>query len=238
MTRLLSMIRWDVTLQARNHIYIANILSTLAIIAFVVLLPLETLPVPVASFFIFTDPALIGLSFIGAIVMMEKASRVLSALGVTPAPPSTYVASKTITMSLNGLLAGLAVAWFALDGAFDWPLMILALTLSNVVAVLLGFAIVARAPSMNGLMIYLLFASTIIFAPLLAHFGFVPAPAKWVFAIIPSYAMLMSFNGAADPDLLSLPEWTYALGYQVIWIIIGWLWAMGEFKKSIISEGR
>ena len=238
MSRLLHMLRWDVTLQARNYIYIANVVSTAAIIVFVLLLPLDPLPAPVASFFIFADPALIGLSFIGAIVMMEKASRVLSALGVTPSPPGVYVLSKTFTMSVNGILSGLAVAWFALDGEFTWSLMILALSLSNTVAVLLGFAIVARAPSMNGLMIFLLFGTSILFIPLLAHFGLVSGPAEWVLAIIPSYAMLMSFEGATNPDLLSRAQWIYAFGYQVIWVVVGWLWALREFKQSIVSEGR
>lgn len=238
MSQLINMLRWDITLQARNYIYVANVISTAAIIVFVLLLPVDPLPVPAASFFIFTDPALIGLSFIGAIVMMEKASRVLSALGVTPSPPSVYVASKTLTMSVNGILSGLAVAWFALDGSFDWPLMILSLILSNTVAVLLGLALVARAPSMNGLMIILLFSTTILFTPLLAHFGLIPEPARWVFALLPSYAMLMAFNGGADPSLLSSAEWGYALGYQVFWIVLGWVWALREFKQSIISEGR
>lgn len=238
MNRLLHMLRWDVTLQARNYIYVANVVSTAAIIVFVLLLPLDPLPAPVASFFIFADPALIGLSFIGAIVMMEKASRVLSALGVTPSPPSVYVLSKTLTMSVNGILSGLAVAWFALDGEFTWGLMILALSLSNTVAVLLGFAIVARAPSMNGLMIFLLFGTSILFIPLLAHFGLVSGPAEWGLAVIPSYAMLMSFEGAANPSLLSNAQWVYAIGYQAIWIVLGWMWALREFKQSIVSEGR
>ena len=238
MSRLIHMLRWDITLQARNYIYVANIVSTAAIIVFVMLLPVDPLPASAASFFLFADPALIGLSFIGAIVMMEKASRVLSALGVTPSPPSVYVASKTLTMSVNGILSGLAVAWFALGGAFDWGLMILALALSNTVAVLMGLAIVARAPSMNGLMIFLLFGTSILFIPLLPHFGLVSGPAGWAFAVIPSYAMLMSFVGAADPGLLNQAEWAYAIGYQALWILIGWIWALREFKQSIVSEGR
>ncbi len=238
MTQLMHMLRWDITLQARNYIYVANVVSTAAIIVFVLLLPLDPLPANVAAFFIFADPALIGLSFIGAIVMMEKASRVLSALGVTPSPPGVYVASKTLTMSVNGILSGLAVAWFALDGQFDWPLMMLALALSNTVAVLMGFAIVARAPSMNGLMIFLLFGTSVLFIPLLAHFGLIAEPASWVCAVIPSYAMLLSFEGAADPSLLSQVEWAYAIGYQILWIIFGWIWAMREFKQSIVSERR
>ena len=71
MSQLINMLRWDITLQARNYIYVANVISTAAIIVFVLLLPVDPLPVPAASFFIFTDPALIGLSFIGCVITTD-----------------------------------------------------------------------------------------------------------------------------------------------------------------------
>lgn len=238
MIKLMNMLRWDVDLQARHYIYAANIFSTGSICAFIALLPIESLPISVATFFIFTDPALIGLAFIGALILMEKATGVIAALGVTPSPPWVYVLSKTMTMSLNGFLAGMAVAWVAHKGEFDIPLMTLALLFSNVLAVLIGFACVARAPSMNALMVTLIYVTTLLFLPLLAHFEIVSGPVRWLFAIIPSYAMLLSFDGAADPSLLSMGEWVYAYGYQSLWIVVGWFWTMREFRASIVSDGR
>lgn len=142
------------------------------------------------------------------------------------------------TLSFSGFLSGLAVAWVALGDQFDVGLMLLALALSNIVAVLIGFAGVARAPSMNALMIYLLYGTVILFLPLLVHFSIAPTGAEWILGVIPSYAMLQAFNGAADPASLSMGEWIYAIGYQLVWIAIGWRWAMREFRAYIISSGR
>ena len=238
MIKLIRMMRWDLTLQARQFLFVANAVSTAALCGFVLMLPMNPLPVHVASALILADPALIGMSFIGAIVLMEKGTGVLSALGITPSPPWVYVLSKTLTLSFSGFVSGLAVAWVALNGEFGIALMVLALALSNTVAVLIGFACVARAPSMNALMIYLLYAATFLFMPLLGHFSLVPQQANWVLGLIPSYAMLMSFNGAADPSRLSTVDWVYAIGYQLLWIGIGWRWTMHEYRAYIISSGR
>tara|TARA_R110000868_G_scaffold10429_3_gene51197 strand:- start:7030 stop:7746 length:717 start_codon:yes stop_codon:yes gene_type:complete len=238
MIKVLRMMQWDMRLQARQFLFVANAVSTAVICGFVLILPMSPLPVPVASALIFTDPALIGMAFVGAIVLMEKDTGVISAIGTTPSPSWVYVFSKAATLSFSGFLSGLAVAWVALGDQFDVGLMLLALTLSNIVAVLIGFAGVARAPSMNALMIYLLYGTVILFLPLLVHFSVAPTGAAWIFGVIPSYAMLLAFNGAADPASLSMGEWIYAIGYQLVWIAIGWRWAMREFRAYIISSGR
>lgn len=237
MHRLLNMIRWDLDLQARNYIMVMNAVSTAVIIAFVLLIG-PPVPASVASFFIFADPALIGLSLTGAIVLMEKSARVLSALGVAPSPPWVYVASKTVTMTGMGALSALAVAWVGLGGAFDWPLMILAVLLSNIIAVLIGFACVARAPSMNAFMTYLLMVAALLFAALPAHFGILPDWGVLSSMLLPSYAMLLALNGAADPSSLSAAQWSYAIGYQLVWIALGWAWSLHEFSAHIVTEGR
>lgn len=234
MKPLLLMLRWDLDLQARHHILTANLISTAFLAAFVMILPTPLDP-KVASLFIFLDPALIGLSFVGAIILMEKAARVHLAMGVTPSEPWVYVASKIITLSVGGLLSGLAVAYAAYRGAFDWPMMLIALTLSNSVAVLIGFGIVARARSMNDLMVKLIYVSTALFVPILAHFAIIPAaPVAW----IPSYAMLVLLDAGGSPGLVPTAHWLTAAGYLLIWILLGSMWALREYRRSIVSEGR
>ena len=238
MSRLMSMMRWDVSLQARHHIFTANIVSTAAICGFVFILPVEIMSASLASFFVFADPALIGLSFIGAIVLMEKATRVHLALGVTPSPPWVYVMSKTVILTLAGTLSGLAVAWTAYRGDFDWPLMIWALLLSNALAVLIGLVLVARCQTMNQLLMQLLYATTILFIPLLAHFNVVPDAVKWGLAIIPSSAMLWLLNAAGD--LPSVPPWQVWGGtlYLLFWIGLMWMRALRDYSAAILSDGR
>jgi len=235
--KLLRMLLWDVRLQARHNIYTATIVSTLMIMAFLWMLPIKPMPIELSALFIFLDPALMGLSFVGAIVLSEKSTKVLSALNVTPSPDWVYVLSKVTTLSVVGIIAGLVISYVA-TASFHWGLMILTMILSNVVAVLVGFGFVARAESMNALMISLLYASTLLFIPFLAIFGVVPEWSHWLIAIIPSYAVLLSIQGAIDPAFLSSGEWVYAIVYQLVWIVGAWKWSMREYVDYIVFDGR
>lgn len=196
---LATLVRWDATLQARHHIFTANLVSTLAFCGFVALVPTPSLSPALASFFIFADPALIGLSFIGAVVLMERGARVNLALGVTPLSPAHYVLSKAIVLALSGMASGLAVAGtLAARGvAVHWGLLSTALLASNLFAVLLGFIVASTARSMNQLMMRLLLATVVLFVPLLSHFGAAP---WWLFAPIPSAPMLWWLEAGLDPS--------------------------------------
>ena len=237
MATLTQTVRWDLRLQLRSFIYPATVVSTALICGFILVLPVETLPMEWAAFFVFMDPALIGLSFVGAIVLMEKAEGTIFALGVTPMAPATYVAAKTITLTLLAFASGLIVAYVAADHIELWRLLV-ALTLSSTFAVLVGLACVARVPSMNKLMITLLWVEIIILLPVLAHFAVLPDAFTPVLALIPSYAILVAISLSLQPDEVPLWAEIYAYGYLLLWCVIGWFWAIREYTRSIVTEGR
>jgi fluoroquinolone transport system permease protein len=213
------------------------VVSTALICGVILVLPVEALPPEWAAFFVFMDPALIGLSFVGAIVLMEKAEGTIFALGVTPMKPATYVAAKTFTLTLLAFASGLAVAYLAADDFNPWRLLV-ALTLSSTFAVLIGLACVARVPSMNKLMITLLWVEVILLLPLLTHFGVLPEVLTPVMALIPSYAILVAIMLSLDPAPASPLAEIYAYGYLTLWCAIGWFWALREYTRNIVTEGR
>lgn len=238
MNALLPMLRWDIKLQARHHIFTANLVSTLFICGFVLLLPADAMTPNLASFFVFSDPALIGLSFVGAIVLMEKAMRVQLALGVTPSPAWSYVSAKTIVLTLAGTASGLAVAFAALGAEMNWILMIWALLLANAVAVLLGFLAVARCSSMNDLLIKLLYVCALLFAPLASHFDLVPPLVDYILGVIPSAAMLFLLEAASTKTAPDLALVALSSAYLMAWIGFTGARAITEYRDSILSEGR
>lgn len=237
MSQLSAMLKWDVLVQARHHIFTANIVSTAFICGFVLLLPEAAMTVKLATLFVFSDPALIGLSFVGAIVLMEKSMRVHLAVGITPTPPWVYVFSKIVILALSGTLSGLAVALSAYGAQLNWSMMSFALLLSNVFAVLLGFLLVARAKSMNDLMLRLIYASLVMFLPLIAHFGMVPQHVGWVLFVIPSTAMLWLFDAAGDLALVPLWRVGLAVAYLAVCIAVTWNRALKAYRIAL-SDGR
>ena len=237
MAALARIVWFDIGLQLKSFIYPATVVSTGIICGFILILPVETLSPHWGAFFVFMDPATIGLSFVGAIVLMEKTQRTIYALGISPMRPWVYVASKTISLTLLTFAAGLVVAWVAVD-RFDLLKMLIALALSSTVAVLIGFACVARAPSMNKLMITLLWVTTVAYIPLLAHFELLPAGLRPIVAVIPSYAILVTVLVSIDPDAASTAAKVYGYAYLVLWCVIGWLWTLREYKRHIITDGK
>jgi len=228
---------WDIGLQLRSMVYAATVVSTAVICGFILILPVEQLSGRWATFFIFMDPATIGLSFVGAVVLMEKAQGTIAALGVTPMRPWIYVASKIVSLTVLTFVSGFVVAYVAAE-SFSMPRMLLALTVSSIVSVLIGFACVARAPSMNKLMITLLWVATLGYIPLLAHFDLLPDVLAAAVALIPSYAILVAVSFAIDPASMAPSAELYAYGYLLAWCFIGWWWALREYTRSVVTDGK
>jgi ABC-type Na+ efflux pump permease subunit len=233
-----TLLRLELTLQVRSFLYPATVVSTALICAFVLLLPVRPLSPHLAACFVFMDPATIGLSFVGAMVLMEKAQGTVAALGVTPLRPAAYVAAKTVSLTLVTLASGLVVVWVATRGAFDLPRQLLALTLCSTVAVLVGLACVARAASMNQLVVTLLWVSTAFYLPLLSHFGLLPDAMAPLLTPIPSYAMLVVLTAAVARESVSVPAQLAAALYLGAWVWVGWRWTLREFEHAIVTEGR
>jgi fluoroquinolone transport system permease protein len=100
-----------------------------------------------ASIMIYSDPAAMGLFFMGAIVLLEKSERVLNAIAVSPVKVSEYVAAKVISLMLISVLVALILA---LAARLQHILaVLLATALTSVIFTLLGIIAATRINSLN-----------------------------------------------------------------------------------------
>ena len=238
MSTLMQTIKWDFCLQARSFIYPANITSTLMICGFILILPLDDFSPRLTAFLIFLDPAMVGLSFVGAMVLREKSEGTIFALGITPLRSWVYVASKTVTLTVITFASSLVVAFVATEGDFNLPRMLFVLTLSSTLATLIGFACVARVPSMNKLMIHWMWLVALLYIPALTHFEILPEVLTPVIALVPTYAVLIALTWAVDMNVYSTTATLYAFSYLILWCAFGWWWTLREYTQSIITNGR
>jgi len=232
--RFFTMLMWDVKLQIRHHIITANIVSTALICVFIQILPFDRLPVELASFFIFADPALIGLTFVGAMVLMEKAYRVHMAIDATPSPPWIYVASKIVTFSFFGTLSGLVVAWAARGWDFHFIYMTLGLILANTFAVAVGFIMVAKSRSMNDLIVKLLIGSTILYIPAVGHFDLGAPIFDRLTWLIPSTQILEAFNAAITS--IWTPSLLVHISYLTIMTIASIIYGYKAYQTTMANQ--
>ncbi|MHB1329658.1 MAG: fluoroquinolone export ABC transporter permease subunit [Gemmatimonadales bacterium] len=216
--RLRRLVVWDIRVQLREHIYAFTAFTTAAFAVVAYLLPADA-PVSFVTGILFLDPAVVGVGFVGALILLERSQQTLPALAVTPASPAEYVVAKLLTFTALTVVGGGVVVT-----VWGWPLsmplagrMLLALTSTGVVAVLAGLVLVATANSVNHLIARMVPVAVVANLPLLAHFGIVTGwPAWLLFGINPGHAMLRALYWAAEPDALTRAEVVYAFGYLTL----------------------
>lgn len=130
-----------------------------------------------ASIMIYSDPAAMGLFFMGAIVLLEKSQRVLNALAVSPVKVSEYIAAKVLSLMFISVLVSLILAFTA--GLKNIWLVLISTALTSVIFTLLGLIAAAKVNSLNQYAIVTALIEIICFVPPII-FLFAPATiARW-----------------------------------------------------------
>ncbi|GAB5427888.1 MAG: hypothetical protein Devi2KO_13470 [Devosia indica] len=229
------LVLWDAQLQARENIYLFTVLTTLAFAIFLKLLPPDA-PPTIFTLVLFFDPAIVGASFVGSIVLMERSQNTLSALSVSPAPVRDYILAKVVTLTLLAIAGSLflvAVAFWIppIDMVLRFTLVLI---FTGAVGVLGGFLIVARAKSMNHFIARAMPITIILFLPLLAHFGVITGFWQWLLlAINPGHAMLRAMLWAADPAVVSSADIIYAFAYMTLMIAVFFRWCVVTYTSEL-----
>jgi fluoroquinolone transport system permease protein len=232
---LTRLIIWDMKLQARENVYLFTVLTTLTFSVFIWLLP-DRAPDTVVTGVLFLDPAVVGTSFVAAIVLMERSQNTLVALAVSPARPSDYVLSKVVTLTLLTFAGGMALVCVAY-----WPLtldrairFIIAMAFTGTLGVVGGVLLVATANSMNHFLARAFPVSVVLYLAFLAHFDVIEGVWAWIlFGLNPGHAMLRSLLWAADPSNTSIMEAIYAFGYMGLLIAILFVWVLRLYGDNI-----
>ncbi len=238
MSNLKHMLQWEFLLLSRYKIIHISILSV--ILYFLSTQAVESLKnqTQVHSVLLFFDPALIGIMFVGALVLFEKSENVLQALVITPMKIDDYLLSKII--SLTGLAIVSATLFMSLmvvfNGvSFNLFYLVVGIILTSVMLILLGFIIVSRVDSINGYLLGMMIGFIgLTFPPLLQLFGILENP---IFYLWPTEASFILFDGVFHAASLEIWEIVYGIGYQVFWIGVFYFLAKKAFYKHIVLKG-
>lgn len=103
-TGLAALVRHDMRLKWRYGIHIAYAF-VIGFYGFGLAQIGGFLPGWLVAVVIYTDPAVVGFFFLGALMMLEKGETVRMALAVTPLRAGTYLAAKVLTLTFLALIA-------------------------------------------------------------------------------------------------------------------------------------
>lgn len=187
--RMLRLVLQDIRFQWNYGFYYLYFFVCVVYVVILFLIP-SGFQAKMSALVIFSDPATLGIIFIGAIILFEKEEHVLSSLSVSPVKAEEYVASKVISLSLLSMLsAGVLSLVFCIEAFFS---VLLGVFLGSVVFTLIGIVIVSRVSSVNQFMLILIFVMMIIMLPALCEsLGLV----TWLMPILPSNAVLRLIEG-------------------------------------------
>ncbi|MFD0557065.1 fluoroquinolone transport system permease protein [Stackebrandtia endophytica] len=232
MTRLLAGIRLDIRLQWRYGFHYAALFSIILWEVPIFLLPDHLLPTSM-PYLIFGDLALVGFFFIVGAVFFERGERTLFANLVTPMRFGDYLGAKLSTLTLLSL--GLSLVIVISGVGFDVsmvPLLVSAL-LCSLLFLLAGFISAAPFQSVSDWFIPSTAVIALLNIPLLDYSGLWQHPIMYLIPTHGSLLMMGAAFGQLDPTGW---QWEYAVGYQLLWVVLLIVIAKRAFTRFIIQR--
>ncbi len=237
MSNLKNMLKWEFTLLSRYKIIHISILSV--ILYFLTTQAIPDMDKPIFhTMLLFFDPAIIGIMFVGALVLFEKSENVLQALIITPMEVDDYILSKITSLTILSIIsAAIFVILLNIFSGIDVNIifLVLGIILTSILLILLGFIIVSRVNSINEYLLAMVIAFLgLLFPPMLHLSGLYE---NVIFYLWPTQASFILFTGVFNAASLELWEIAYGILYQVIWIGLLYYLAKKAFYKHIVLKG-
>ncbi|MCF8226219.1 MAG: hypothetical protein K9J30_10100 [Bacteroidales bacterium] len=190
--RLLHAIWADIRFQIKQGFYLVYVIITLMYLVILSFIPQDLLPV-VLPVVVFTDPSVLGLFFIGGIILLEKVQGVLMVVVVSPLRTVEYILSKVVSLGILSLLAAFVISFFSSHEAINWLLLLLATILTSGIFTMSGIMINAGCETVNQYMLKTIPYMLLFVLPCFSLIGF---PYSWLFTVVPSVAALRLMMGA------------------------------------------
>jgi len=237
MSNFKTMLKWDLVLLSRYKIIHISILSVFLYFLTTQAVPDMDKPI-FHTMLLFFDPAIIGIMFIGALVLFEKSENVLQALVITPMLVDDYLLSKITSLTLLSVISAtifilLLNIFSGID--FNIPYLTISIILTSVMLILLGFILVSRVNSINEYLLAMFIGFLgLLFPPMLHLSGLYE---NVLFYLWPTQASFTLFSGVFNAASLELWEIVYGIVYQAFWIGLLFFLAKKAFHKHIVLKG-
>jgi fluoroquinolone transport system permease protein len=183
----------------------------------------------VTAYIILSDTSVLGMVFVGALVLLEKQQNILQSLFITPLKLSTYLWSKALSLTLIAIIASSIIGFVPGGMLGNWVATLSAVILSSLLFTFLGLGISARVNTLNEYIAGIILGGIILGSPIALFF------------VIPKLSLLFPINAAIDL-LITKPELQTAKGViadtavLVCWNIIGFFFAKHQFSKHVIYK--
>ncbi len=224
------LLKKEITLQWRQGFWLVYFVFTAIYVTVLLNLP-EKNRMMVSLILILSDTTMLGVIFIGALVLLEKQQAVIQSLFVTPLEPSQYIWSKTISLSLIAVCMSILV-YLPVWHFTAYTLLLLAcIAFTAGTFVLLGLGLAARVDTINQYFGLMMGASMLLILPVVPYMLLDQNP---LFLFLPYVASLDLMLGARE----SLPLWRIFLDIilLVAWGYIAYKFAIRRVTRYLVYK--
>lgn len=222
--RMKNLIAGDVKFQFKYGFYFVYVVFTIVYAAIINILPYSWKETA-ATIMIFSDPAAMGLFFMGAIVLLEKSERVLNSIAVSPVSSKEYILSKVISLGFISTIVGLIIALSAESN--NLLIASFGIFVGSSLFTLIGLIIAANAKSLNQFIVATVPIEIICFLPPIWYlFGY-----DKTFMLLHPGCILIRFISGNSDNLFMLTAILF------IWITAVYLIAYNNIEKMFQQTG-
>ncbi len=227
----LSYFNFDLKFQIRHGIWWVYGLVTVLYIVILGQIP-ESARFEFTTFFILSDTSVLGVTLIGALVLLEKQQHVFANLRVTPMPKELYFFSKVISLTFLAIIVSLAIYLIPNHPKTAWPLILIGVAGSSFCFAFIGMGIAFRVDTLNG---YL-------FNVIAGTLGLILPVIPFVLLGQPRWLLIFPTNATLDIFFLSRSSqpWIWGIidtGILTVWTFLGYQFCKRQYRRHI-EEGR
>jgi fluoroquinolone transport system permease protein len=208
----------DIRFQYQYGFYFLYLIFTVFYISLIFLLPTAWRE-KAAVLMVFSDPAAMGLYFMGTILLFEKSERVLESIAVSPVKPDEYVLAKLISIAVISTVVGLLVG--ISGGVVSNPFVFVGgVFLGSCLFSVIGLIVAANITTLNQFIIATIPAELLINLPAIAYlFGW---KTHWLIFHPGVCIIELCQNG---PDILPAGV-----------ILVGWTALIARFACRVVAK--
>ena len=171
--RLRGLLLWDMHFQAKYGFYFLYAVLTVIYAIAIFAVP-ENWKEKTAAILIFSDPASMGLFFMGAIVLLEKSQNTPCAFAVSPVRPMEYIIAKVSSLSAISLVVAAVLAFAA--GVDNVHIVLLGTVISSTIVTLIAIITATKIIGLNQFILWTVPTEIVCFVPAILHlFKITPA---------------------------------------------------------------
>lgn len=171
--RLRGLFLWDMHFQAKYGFYFLYAVLT-GIYTIAIFAVPESWKEKTATILIFSDPASMGLFFMGAIVLLEKSQHTPCAFAVSPVRPMEYIVAKVGSLSAISFVVAALLALAA--SVNNLHIVLFGTVISSAIFTLLAIIIATKIISLNQFILWTIPIEIACFVPAILHlFRITPA---------------------------------------------------------------